>query len=521
MAATGTAAHDHGLIHTIGSSPAGRLATLARWMATRRVQRIVLQVAFLLVVALLTRIAKLGDPTITGDEQFYLLVGDRMWQGALPFVDIWDRKPIGLFLLYALFRPFSTDGVLAYQVAALLFAAATAFVLAQIATRLVNPVAATIAGALYLVYLPIMGGAGGQSPVFYNLFTAVAALLVIRCMDGVDGATLRRHGLVAMLLTGLAMQVKYTALFEGIAFGLTLLWLHWRALGSLGSVATAATSLAAVALMPTALAFGAYAIEGHAWVFVSTNFISIFQKSPLPGFSAVETFLVPSAFKMAPLLLLASMAAIRALFRRPFAPQLVFALLWSAFAFVEFFALGRYSDHYAIPMLMPLVVVLASFLDFVPLAFAAPSLVIVFAGLIPGAFSRPQALQDQVRVAALTEALAPYARQGCIYVNDGPPILYLTTHSCLPTRYVFASHLADADEAAATDATASMAALLRGRPSAIVVPDRPRVIPRNAATDALLDRALAADYRLDKVLPDVGSRNQRIFVRNDLRNDPR
>ena len=56
------------------------------------------------LLGLLLRGATLGYPIIHIDEQFYLLVGDRMLHGAVPFVDIWDRKPIGLFLIYAATR---------------------------------------------------------------------------------------------------------------------------------------------------------------------------------------------------------------------------------------------------------------------------------------------------------------------------------------------------------------------------------------------------------------------------------
>ena len=71
----------------------------------------------LTLVALVVRARTFGNPVIGFDEQFYLLVGDRMLHGALPYVDIFDRKPIGLFLLYAgagaLGRAFGADGVLA------------------------------------------------------------------------------------------------------------------------------------------------------------------------------------------------------------------------------------------------------------------------------------------------------------------------------------------------------------------------------------------------------------------------
>jgi hypothetical protein len=51
----------------------------------------------LLAFALLMRGQTFNDPVLGFDEQFYLLVGDRMLHGAVPYVDIFDRKPIGLF----------------------------------------------------------------------------------------------------------------------------------------------------------------------------------------------------------------------------------------------------------------------------------------------------------------------------------------------------------------------------------------------------------------------------------------
>jgi hypothetical protein len=70
-----------------------------------------------------------GSPTIQIDEQFYLLVGDRMLHGALPFVDIWDRKPMGLFLLFAAIRLLGGEGIVQYQLVALLSVVATSVVI--------------------------------------------------------------------------------------------------------------------------------------------------------------------------------------------------------------------------------------------------------------------------------------------------------------------------------------------------------------------------------------------------------
>ena len=77
-------------------------------------------------VTVLVRAAGIGDIVAHGDEQFYLLTGDRMlnW-GAVPYADIWDRKPVGLFLLYAGIRLLGGNGIIAYQLSALAAVAAT------------------------------------------------------------------------------------------------------------------------------------------------------------------------------------------------------------------------------------------------------------------------------------------------------------------------------------------------------------------------------------------------------------
>ena len=63
----------------------------ARWFAP--------VILALMVVA--TRAIWLGDPAADYDEQLYSLIGLRWLDGALPYADLWDRKPAGLFALFA------------------------------------------------------------------------------------------------------------------------------------------------------------------------------------------------------------------------------------------------------------------------------------------------------------------------------------------------------------------------------------------------------------------------------------
>ena len=182
--------------------------------------------AGLALAVIAARAQTFGDPVLGFDEQYYLLVADRMLHGAVPYIDIWDRKPIGLFLLYTGAILPGGDPFLNYKLLAAGFVWATAAVIYRTAQADAGRTGAVIAALLYVLWLNFMEGEGGQAPVFYNLPVLLAAALTRRAVAG--GQNFAR-GCFAMLLIGLAIQIKYTAVFEGIAFGLILLWAQYRA----------------------------------------------------------------------------------------------------------------------------------------------------------------------------------------------------------------------------------------------------------------------------------------------------
>jgi len=136
--------------------PGGRAGLIGRPLA---------QALILAGLALVLRWSSFGDPDLAADETFYQTVGIAMHHGALPYVDVWDRKPLGLFLIYWAITGIS-EAPLAYQLAAWACAAATAWVIARIARLWTGAQGALLAGGLYLVWLTPLFGFGGQSPVF-------------------------------------------------------------------------------------------------------------------------------------------------------------------------------------------------------------------------------------------------------------------------------------------------------------------------------------------------------------------
>ncbi len=469
--------------------------------------------AAFLTFALLVRAIQFGNPVIQPDDQFYLLTGDRLLHNYLPYIDIWDRKPVGLFILFAGIRLLGGDGVIQYQIVATIFAALTACTIGQIAMRFTTPRGALMAGLIYLLYLCVFGGEGGQSPVFYNLLTAGAGLCIVRILDrDVFGGREIALGSVAMALMGLAMQIKYPALFEGAFFGLTLLWIaHLRSV-RIPALIGLATLWMTIALAPTAAAWGYYAARGHNEAFVYANFTSIFQRGhPKTGVVFMRWFVMIA--QVSPLLLVAYLScrpkrADGTIAPLPAGSVQKFARNWALAAVGAVMVFGSYYDHYALPMLLPLSIAAAPMLGDLSagVMFHArhrrrhvPA--VMFVGFIAFVLSAVAILthQDGRGRGKAVYAMAAYLKprlKDCLFVYAAEPILYHLTGSCLPSRWSFPDHLNNEVEnyAIGVAPLAEVQRIMRNKPQYVVEMESP-FSTINRRTWDYMQAELARDYR--------------------------
>jgi hypothetical protein len=449
----------------------------------------------LLLLALALRAPDFGNPIIHTDEQYYVLVGSRMWHGALPYIDLWDRKPIGLFLLYAATQGLPGDGIVAYQVVALLFAVATAWAIGR-AARLVgaDAIGALIAGAAYLVWLPMLSGRAGQAAVFFDLFMAVGAVLTLRlpklALHG-DVRAIVWSGAGACLLAGLGIQTKYTPAVEGALFGLAHLYYLRRAGATPSAIVGSGVLWLLLGLAPTLAAIGFYRHLGAAafHAFWYDNFTSIFARGgySYPAELTARRLLGISAQLL--LLVICAGVTIRRCWARA---EVRVAAAWMGAALVPFVLLGVYFDHYALPLLPPL------------LTLAAPTfgrhrriaLGIVAAGLTVFTVEAAIRPNDVPGVSALAQVVEANSGGACPYVFIGDAIVYQLAHACTPTAYAFPSTLAYAPEQGATgiDEAAEVRRILAQRPPVIVTASRP-LAEWNVASHAAVEAALAREYR--------------------------
>lgn len=457
--------------------------------------------AVLLLAAIVLRAASLGSPVLYIDEEFYFATARAMAEGALPYVDVWDRKPVGLFLLYmpaaALGMPL---GIWAYQALALACATATAALIARLAVRAGWAGGALPAALAYLVWLDLLEGDGGQTPVFYNLaMVSAGALLAPRADDAGRAGRRFVHGCAALALVGVALQIKYSVVFEGLFFGLWWIFREHRLGRPWWQALALALPLAALAAAPTLAAWGWYAAHGHGDAFTYANFRSIGERQA-GGWIESGGNLAILLLLVSPLVALAVLAA-----RLPRDDGAVGMLqrwlfAWAIVAGAAVLVFGTWFDHYALPLLVPLCACAAG-------AFAAPAacrtalrmLAVAAFGALALVIGKHVARDSGAQFGAVTQAIGH--GRGCLFVYSGPPMLYAAAGRCVPTRYRFPSHLTRPRERGAigVDQQAEIERVFRARPEIVVIG-----LPfRGERSDmrALAVRAVGRDYRLRGVLP--------------------
>ncbi|MCM0000693.1 MAG: glycosyltransferase family 39 protein [Erythrobacter sp.] len=451
-----------------------------------------------LALALFTffvRGAWIGDPNADVDEQLYSLIGNQMLHGAVPFVDLWDRKPWGLFALFAAFHAIGGPGSAAYQVAGALFTLGGAVMVFHLARAQTDRMTAAAGGALYVVLCAINDAHSGNSEVFFiPMLVAMAALV----RDTEHPRAVAR-ALLAMLIGGVSLQIKYTAVPQCLFFGLWALWGQWRRGMPLWQLTGLAAGFGVMGLLPTALVSAGYAAAGYWDEYVFANFISFFDRLPASTGRVHPLMLAYLGVQLS--LSWLGIRAAQRVWPEGLPRHYVFAILWLVSAVATAYLPATVYRHY-LAALIPATALLA-----LPLFHREASAKINWPALIPAAvyllivpYQYWVSHENRSATFRLAEAIAPHldAKAGkCLLIFDGPTSLYGLTESCLPTKLIYPDHLNNALEMDALEMRQEdeVRRILATRPPVIVTADLP-LTPQNFAAKDQVDAAIARDYRL-------------------------
>lgn len=466
----------------------------------------------ILACAVAVRALTFGNPVVHVDEEFYFVTARMMLDGAVPFVDVWDRKPIGLFLLYLPAAAFGVPmGIWVYQMMALASVVATALVMLRLARHAGWERGGLVAALLYLFMLNFGDGQGGQSPVFYNLLMACAIWAVVpRPAEARDAPARFRRGLIAMGLVGIALQIKYSVLFEGLFLGLWLMWREHRLGATHAEVVRRGAAWALIAAAPTVAAWAAYIAigQGDAWFYA--NFGSIVDRQSDPADVLLRAFLKVALILGLPLIIsgLSRRVPVRDESEHPVRCLYFGWLIAAVFGLLVF---GSWFNHYALPVMLPACLCCAGYLGGTRRGRTLVAPAMLAMSLFGGEYTAWSAAWHRGNAQQL-EALAEGIGRGpgCMYVYSGNSILYSYTGRCRVSPWVFPSHLSREREngALGVDQLAEIDRIFAKRPEIVVM--RPEYFGERMAAHRLTVQrlreggyALRGRYPLGDLLIDV------------------
>ena len=492
----------------------------------------VLVAAGFVALALVLRLPAFLYSVLNYDESMYLLMGDKMRQGFLPYTTLCDLKPAGLFAIFAAISALPMDGVIASRLVAAITVGLTAYVLCHIAGRLFEDGKRRIGpftGLAYIVFMLADGGLNSQAELFMNALTSLALLLALSAIRA-EGRPRLGLMLAAGLVWGIGIQVKQVVVFDMTAFliGFFLLTTARPAdlTGRVREVWPAFVGLGLMALVPTIVIILVYVVTGHWSAWVAGNLTaheSFYSEGGPPiawdaGFRAMtEQF----PLWLASLLALAFGTRLARSSRERRA--ITFLLVWVVLIIVCQIFLRFMSDHYFLQFLPPMTL-LAAFLlgrvvlDHLDLVTPRRVLLGVLVGL--GVFAVEKSpIMNALYVARdrylwgqtwhgdaarqIAADLRPELRpDDAIYVVGFMPILYYLTGAKIPTRFAFtglpATVYKGRDGCPWVPPEVELQRILDSNPRFIVVEQGIFYKDMDPPLKTMIDDRLTSQYRLQK-----------------------
>lgn len=444
------------------------------YFTARRVQFVTL-----LAIGLALRAGTFGNPNLHIDETFYFLVGQRMHDGLLPYVDIWDRKPLGLFLIYYVIAGISRE-VIAYQIVAWLFASSTAMVINRIAQRWAGVQGGVLAGVAYLVMLGPLQGFGGQSPVFYNLFIAGTALLLCNDWQRLELGRPGWRSFAAMALAGSALTIKQTTVFEAVFFGLCIVYAMWRARAGFGRIVGTVAICALLGAIPT-IAFGLYYFWAGYWeIYWQAMVLSNLEKTPGSMVGASLRLLI-TLYKMYVILAVALFSLLVMNAQQHLRPYRKLIIIWMFAALAGVAIIPNFYFFYALPLLVPLAVAAAFTLGRRAVGVLLIGLLTLVSSHGYSPLNWEHARQSKAALDRMAKAIEAHDEGGKLLVFDGPPYLYALTGKPTISPLTFPHHLHRRSERNVShlNTSSELKRILLTKPRVVVLRTSKAVAPDN------------------------------------------
>lgn len=184
------------------------MRNMIRFMADKKRGMIYAFIAIILLLAL--RLPSFTRSVIDWDESIYLLVGDNILQGGIPYREIWDNKGPLLYFIFAFIIKITARSIIGLRLFTTIWAAITAFLIFLIGKKLYNKISGIFASLFFIILISDLelGGLASNAELFFILPVLIGIYIVL--FREINLKNLFFSG----ILLGLAFNIKTISIFD-------------------------------------------------------------------------------------------------------------------------------------------------------------------------------------------------------------------------------------------------------------------------------------------------------------------
>lgn len=447
----------------------------------------------LLVVSLLVRAIALRPAVINPDESIFALSAREILHGHLPYLTLFDNKPVGSALMIAgMFKLFGVSIPVVRLLGTLCVWASSILLLVLILRSGLGRLQAVFAALLYIAFASTMTGFATLTEILLAPFSLAGVVLLRETLDLRSAAWRLLLFALAGLAFGWAILIKIVPLVPGLAVaGAVAFTLLRRRVTRKATACGLLAMFTGAAALPMLIAALVYSHAGHLGDFLYANFgFAHYYAASNPKLKLVATRLVTVVDSVWPLLVLAAVCILSTAFwlRQRRGPEAIVGItfVWLLAELVAAAASRHFYPHYFLIVLPPLILLASLGIRILAgwMAAGRPGLdravliLSLIAVLIPLERTEVEtardlnAKPDVARILAAAIHRADHGVQSTLFVtNYQLSVLYLLTRAPLPpTRFPNASHLFSRQSAMIrTDPRIETARVLASHPRFIVI----------------------------------------------------
>lgn len=478
-------------------------------------------------LSFLLRFWSFFDSVIDRDESLYFLIAQSFLHGIPPYVEVWDNKPPGIFILFSLAILIFGDSITSIRILACLSVAVTSYFLYKTAKLISknNQKIGLLAGILYLVFSLSNNGVAANAEILFAPFVTLAFYLIFK-------NTKYRYStfFVIGLLLGLAMQIKYVVLMDFIAFLVivsTRLFSERKKDKELKTLLIKIYTFSTLGFILPFLVIALYFINvGYFDEYFYATFIANSKYVDATEFSLTNLLSaigiqISINFPLYLCLFMSFICIKSAKISLKDKMNLGNLICWFSFTFVATLVSKRFIGHYYLQLLPPLCLI-SSYMIFKTVSkqtlrnkrnifLIIVSILIVLITLYPHLQKNTELVVNQyIKQKYLEEkevVIANYLKTRInpvdyIYVANYQPIIYYLVPAKIPTKFAFPSHLISYYSGiTGINPLQELTSIMDKKPVYVLL-DEEREIENNEYKIAL-NRYLEKDYFLEKTIKDI------------------